>query len=366
MVNKLKNILKQIKQYISDHKDYFIRCTFNAVIVGVIIGIVCAIVSVPSSAEASTTIIEAGSYRWNDTPDITQSFEVTLPFTTPSISYEGVHFGVWDFILVEAESESIIAYANTSTNAEAVTYATLESVGWGYMNSLFGDVFPIGYGQTITVTADTEVDDTFATWFFANTTSLGDPDPDPDPVIEAGFYKAGDSWNTSGFPVTNDSIDIRYYDQHSQAYIDVEGIAFLFENDIVEIYYQEVAVYTDGWGFASDKYIEVTQDITVEPEFYTVFNNVYETSSQGSNVFESGYSSGYNDGFSAGRDVGYNQGYHEGMAESSGNFFTDILGGVLGSLDAFTLFGGYSLLDLITTILGGFALIWILKLLAGG
>lgn len=393
----MRKSFKQLIQIFFDNKEYFIRCTFMAVIAALILRLAIGF-GVPSSAEESSTIIEAGTYQWNENlnlstlPNGVARLEGSFSFPPSSGVFNGVSYTISVSSIVEGVSLSLtdistyegplIAFGNNSAeNPITLSIDTADgtqtldgSFIFPYYGGNWGSIIETTdfnitgseLGSTFIINEDIVIDDVdLSTWFFANTTNISYVDPDP--VIQAGYYKVRDSWNTSGWPVTNDSIEFRYFDEISQSYIEAEGLAFLIESvDMVSIWYMDANVYLDGWNSVGAKFIEVTQDITVEPEFYTAFNNIYETSSQGSNEFESGYAAGYNDGFSVGRDVGYNQGYYEGMAESSGNFFTDILGGVLGSLDSFTLFGGYSLLDLLTTLLGGFALIWILKLLAGG
>lgn len=496
----MKNVFKQIKLYISDHKDYFIRCTFNAVIVGVIIGIVCAVVSVPASAEASSTIIEAGTYRFNDDLDlITDSgninYSANLPFiVTPDFSVVdnsvvlgsgNVAFNGITVNRTNSGAGSNVVFIQSDSTEQLIysqMYVQFGSPGWAGIASSIIEQHPnvdqdsagllFGWGQTITIPVDTEVDDTFAVWFNAHTTVIGGnipgepttstiaagtyfgvevpspasfnvsfsftsdsyefdtfyvgsdhityrmltgdvrsvnafdftsdlwsinyetitvptdqtlpadfvtwfnanyttqitPDPEPTYTIQAGYYKARDTFSTSGWNASNDSIRIRYYNDAAnvQAYEVVDGITFLRHNDAVEIYYSDKSVFTDGWNINGAKNIQVMQDVIVGSDFYTVFNNVYAPSSESSNEFDSGYAAGYVDGRNDGYDSGYNQGYAQGLADGDQNIFTNIIGGTLGALDGFTIIGGFSLLDLISTLLGGMALVWILKLLAGG
>ena len=288
-------------------------------------------------------IITAGTYFGVENPS-TGSFNVSFSFTSDSYDFDTFYVGT-----------DYITYRKLTGDARSVNVFDFAS-----------DLWSINY-ETITVPTDQTLPADFVTWFNSNYTTQVTPDPEPTYTIEAGYYKVRDSWNTSGWSVTNDSIEFRYYDELDQSYIEAEGIAFLIENrDMVSIWYMDDNVYLDGWNIEGAKFIEVTQDITVEPEFYAVFNNIYEISSQASNEFDSGYAAGYQDGRDVGYDIGYRQGYAQGLEDGDTNIFVDIIGGTLAAVDSFTIFGGFSLLDLISTLLGGMALVWILKLLAGG
>lgn len=292
----------------------------------------------------SLNTITAGTYFGVENPS-TGSFDVSFSFTADSYDFDTFYVGT-DYItyrMLTGSTRTVNAFDFTS------------------------DLWSFGF-ESITVPTDQTLPADFVTWFNSNYTTQISPDPEPTYTIEAGYYKARDSFTTSGWNVTNDSIRIRYYNDaiNVQAYQVVDGISFLFENDAAEIYYADTSVFTDGWNMDGAKNIHVMQDITVSSDFYTVFNSVYDPSSEASNEFDSGYAAGYVDGRSDGYDIGYRQGYAEGLSDGDTNIFTDIIGGTLGAVDSFTIFGGFSLLDLISTLLGGMALVWILKLLAGG
>ena len=128
-------------------------------------------------------VIYAGTYRFNDTLTTPTSNIVAVPFTTDSITIEGAGtFGEWVRIkLVLEDDENVVVYqANDEYDTELGVYASIFDNHWSLANDI-DSAFPIGYGQTITVTKDTEVDDTFFTWFTENTQML----------IEAGTYR----WN---------------------------------------------------------------------------------------------------------------------------------------------------------------------------
>lgn len=294
--------------------------------------------------EPSTATITAGTYFGVENPS-TGSFNVSFSFTSDSYDFDTFYVGT-DYItyrMLTGSTRTVNAFDFTS------------------------DLWAFGF-ESITVPVDQTLPADFVTWFNSNYSKQNTSVPGPTYTIEAGYYKARDSFTTFGWNVTNDSIRIRYYNDAAnvQAYKVVDGISFLVENDAAEIYYADSAVFTDGWNIDGAKNIQVLQDITVSSGFYTVFNNVFAPSSEASNEFDSGYAAGYVDGRSDGYDIGYRQGYAEGLADGDTNIFSDIIEGTLSAVDSFTIFGGFSLLDLISTLLGGMALVWILKLLAGG
>ena len=138
--------------------------------------------------------IKKGTYRFKDTLTIplwlTDRKYISIGFTTPALcnTDEGGTIIPWEgtdvynrIILLYTDAGFTVIHNNSENlanihcyteekawNAFAYTYEQL-----GYTNYELAN----GYGQTITVTADTDVDDTFASWFEANTTQVTDSTP---------------------------------------------------------------------------------------------------------------------------------------------------------------------------------------------
>lgn len=145
--------------------------------------------------------IYAGTYRWNDkltySPDLSTTGSYNLPFALPNLIFDGVEYTVNGYAVAffnenNDEEDWVLFYGVRATNGNstqeipAFVYANKEYF-WSYGNVALSQLnVPIGYGQTITITADTEVDEAFANWFSENTQML----------IKAGTYKWNDVPNT--------------------------------------------------------------------------------------------------------------------------------------------------------------------------
>lgn len=150
-------------------------------------------------------VIKAGKYRFNDELEGLSSFTVAIPFytdTTPefvlddagtptelTVANNPLHFNTinWDEVIYASGRWFRLQYIPNETFAavyeQANVYRTEPATLWEcfydvaveFLSGVGLDV-PVsemlkGFGQTITITEDTEVDDTFAQWFAANTTS---------------------------------------------------------------------------------------------------------------------------------------------------------------------------------------------------
>lgn len=94
--------------------------------------------------------------------------------------------------------------------------------------------------------------------------------------------------------------------------------------------------------------------------------------------FDNGYSVGVNDGFDSGRSFGYEEGYAKGKADGIvigkneqlesglGSGIGDFITTTLGGFFRFELMPGLSIGGIFTAIVGCLALVWFLKMLAGG
>lgn len=131
-------------------------------------------------------VIKAGTYRFNDVPTINSDVNrlgsllaISLPFSIVvddggiTIVDEPAYFKG----LSVGYNPNIIQYVDIDNSA--VAYYFEGEPGWDilYLSAIYeyGVDNPKlkGYGQTITVLEDTEVDETFATWFTENTEPVG-------------------------------------------------------------------------------------------------------------------------------------------------------------------------------------------------
>ena len=128
-------------------------------------------------------IIKAGTYRFNDElttlstdGDITQKLPFTATLNSTTYTLGSITLGLRQDI----DLEFAVMYNHTNDVNQYRVYWG----GWSFGREFYGENV-----QIFTVTADTEVDDTFATWFTENTTML----------IKAGTYR----WNDIPKDVSN-------------------------------------------------------------------------------------------------------------------------------------------------------------------
>lgn len=121
--------------------------------------------------------IKKGSYRWDDTVDVSTTIMVdSLSFVIDTdASIGGVSLALECFgIMVEDGTVGYGAYYNGNITSLPCYTSTNH---WNNTNILLGDDYPQGYGQTINVLEDftpsNADEETFATWFTTNTEPVG-------------------------------------------------------------------------------------------------------------------------------------------------------------------------------------------------
>lgn len=94
--------------------------------------------------------------------------------------------------------------------------------------------------------------------------------------------------------------------------------------------------------------------------------------------YDNGYMVGTSDGFESGRSFGYQEGYQKGKADGIvigkneqlesglGSGIGDFLTTTIGGFFRFELMPGLSIGGIFTAVVGCLALVWFLKMLAGG
>lgn len=134
--------------------------------------------------------IKRGSYRWNDSPAFppfeltTAGVKIPIPISCDTITIEEGDdtfvVGTFETLVIGGTTDIlIIAYYDNDLDLPFGIYSSIEGVGWNGLSDEFNGIFPQGYGQIFTVTEDTDVDDTFATWFTANTEPVVDDPTTP-------------------------------------------------------------------------------------------------------------------------------------------------------------------------------------------
>lgn len=127
-------------------------------------------------------------------------------------------------------------------------------------------------------------------------------------------------------------------------FTDISDCIIFLEEDTVIEYYDEL------W---DDTFVAVNSDT----KLITLYNG----------AFNIGDAEGYDRGYTVGDADGYQEGYDDGRAHGmEDGFMSNFFGGIVDALDALTLFGNISMLDIIEGILGLMLCLWILKLIAGG
>jgi hypothetical protein len=136
---------------------------------------------------AETNTIKKGTYRFNDVLVFpVEKFEggASLEFLLPDIYADNAINVYGHQIGIAGEGGYGQMGYNITTSADPDIYGLLiydskNGLGWNAANNQL-PAFPLGYGQTITVTEDTDVDATSATWFNTNTKPYTDTPDTPD------------------------------------------------------------------------------------------------------------------------------------------------------------------------------------------
>ena len=167
-------------------------------------------------------IIKAGTYRFNDVltfPIEETEMGASFEFILPDIDFDGV-INVYGHAisLMGADGYGILVYSITTSadpnTTGVLVYNNETDLKWNIANKQY-PFFSEGYGQIITVTADTEVDDTFGTWFTENTQML----------IKAGTYRWNDTIGSS-IEVERGDVDLPFVINTNAS---IDGISLAFE-----------------------------------------------------------------------------------------------------------------------------------------
>lgn len=380
----MKKIFDSIKQIFVDNKEYFIKCTLMSIIAAFILGLAISFV-VPASAavdptESDQTIIPSGVYTWIDRPNLfSESIDygsnfIALPISTPSITAEGVTIGTWEGlnILINTaftdSSYGTIQLSNGDDGLEIPIYADIPYLDFGivYWDIAFlgtDGLIPKAYGQTFTVTQDTSVDSEIADWFFANTNGGGSV---PDQyIISQGSYYLSTPTNLP-FEINGDNEFFFQSGGSKFSSLRNDTIAIIYGNYVTQTPRRVYTFAGSDQGYTDFTLRSVTflKDMVVNETTYNNFFASYKAVDE-SDEYQAGYEAGYNEGFSS----GYDQGYQDGLNASAGSsdtFLGSIIEGVVDALDKLVIIGEFSVLDIIKTVIGGFVVVFLLKLIAGG
>ena len=153
--------------------------------------------------EYKENTIYAGTYRWNDViARIEHDFNIPIKFQCEPVIIEGIEIRDYIGIMTYFDDDVfrlVYITADEYNNIPVPVYETSlsgDSKNWNAANIQYTDSFPQGFGQTFTITEDTEVDDTFYTCFTSNTTML----------IKAGTYR----WNDVLSDIPNIDVSINF------------------------------------------------------------------------------------------------------------------------------------------------------------
>lgn len=126
----------------------------------------------------TTMLIKAGTYRWNDTVDVSTEFTVdSLPFVVSTdASIDGVSLALECFGIMVEEVNGIGYGAYYNGNITTLPCYTSTN-HWNNANILLGNDYPQGYGQIITITEDTYVPTNFGLWANENWQPYGESKP---------------------------------------------------------------------------------------------------------------------------------------------------------------------------------------------
>ncbi len=126
--------------------------------------------------------------------------------------------------------------------------------------------------------------------------------------------------------------------------------------------FQDGILLSREWSDEDYKMISLADAQYPTEDVYEFFESIF-FSVVDVELYELAYRRGFEAGFKDGLDVGYNSGLNEGVGQS---FMGNFIGNIIEGLDAFTIIGGFSLWNLIQTIVSFSIVLFILKLISGG
>lgn len=126
----------------------------------------------------SETMIKAGQYRFSDAPTFPieeTQIAANVNFSLPNINNDEVEVYGNGISFLAGEGQGAIALsfttsADPNTNS-VIVYSSESENGWNLAHEQY-PFYPLGFGQTFTITANTEVNPAFLSWFNANTTEV--------------------------------------------------------------------------------------------------------------------------------------------------------------------------------------------------
>lgn len=238
--------------------------------------------------EYKENTIYAGTYRWNDViARIEHDFNIPIKFQCEPVIIEAIeirdYIGIWTYFDDDV-FRLVYITADEYNNIPVPVYETSlsgDSKNWNAANIQYTDSFPQGFGQTFTITEDTEVDDTFYTWFTLNTTML----------IKAGTYRWNDTLtelsnfddltkiplnfsvaNSLIVDETNKTVTFSntpktYYGVclNNKNFFDVSSLSFIIDEEQTQgeyVYFDYESVYWNG----AKLFYEELGGFTVDPE----------------------------------------------------------------------------------------------------
>lgn len=346
------------------------------------------------ASETDTITLESGTYRFNDVLTelypLYQSINFSTTFDGETTDYVGIDLSLYEdayFCLalkLEASTERV--YFNPVPSG----YETFYPYGW-----IGGIVFEI------TIPVDTEVADTFGSWFIANTNYN-----EVNATTKTVNIYGGDNYDQIQWSIEYEDgmtwgewYNSEYnYDVNTNSRIFNYGTLYTNMTEYTDVYYTSgyiiegvqyyrvlMTEYSNEYGNTPHA-DDLIQDFT-DGNFYLLYQiasvskDYHDGYEEGRDV---GYNNGYNDGYNTGYEEGETNGYNEGRTDgynsgyndgASANFGENIIGGtfngVLGALNSIIIYQTpngtpVTIMGIVWGVIGIAVFIWVLKLFVGG
>lgn len=312
-----------------------------------IIAVVCSVFVISASAE-DEYVIEAGTYKFNDT------------LTTPTFS--SVYL---DFLYNTSDSNTVSGYQMKVDSYLSVKYLFFVSSSSNNRTyDLGSNIWRYDFFKTIIIETAQTVDSVFYDWFMSNTTLVVPPISTG--ILSAGYYRLilpidvqEPTWIGDGNTI--------WYDIRGRVITDDSIRALSFHRLGVQYFVNEGVDYGEGvWGIV----LRVDTNTNTNLEVMSI------TFDRNTNLFYWSYNELVLDGFvgvALDGDYEVNNDFYNLFYELfepydyvyTGNPWFDIVDGVVDALKI-DVFGSFSPWDILITFIGISVFIWLLKVLAGG
>lgn len=320
----------------------------------IVIALIVCLFSFPSSAEEG--IIS------RDVPTDLTGYTVSVPYGwSASAGYGSFSIeGTFDFGVDGGDIDTLfIGFSGGGFPlADNVSF-------WFQGNSDYLNNNSVGF--TLNISGGSSTSDTLLIqWFVDNDAVFVNNNPDPNPLVtfNKGLYKVSSTWYNSDISTQLDGMEFYSLSEGDLfTALTVQNGELIFDDENGDMHVMARNTTTGAkWIDNSGQFVYFLNDESIPQslaeQIPTLLEYISDVSLTEFQRMQDSWYYGVQDGFT--------EGYNQASRDTEGTFLGNIFGGVFDALDKFQMFGQFSFLDFIKSIIGILALIWFLKLLAGG